>query len=63
MLATKIYSPGIAFSQGVEEESLGEVDNITTTLHYINLHSSNAARPLKMMKMLVFDRTRLSPLF
>ena len=41
---------------------MGEVDG-TTTLLYASLHSSNAARPLKMLKMLVFDRTRLSPLF
>src|SRR3989337_723995 len=39
------------------------LDTTTTTLHYVNLHSSNAARPMKMMKMLVFDRTRLSLLF
>jgi hypothetical protein len=31
--------------------------NDTTTLYSANLHSSNAARPLKM---LVFDRTRPS---
>ena len=54
---------GIAFSQGVKEGSLGEVDDTTTTLPYVNLHSSNTARPLKMLKMLVFDRTRLPPLF
>ena len=46
-------------SHRVEEESLGEVDDTTTTLLYA-MHSSIAARPLKM---LVFDRTRLSPLF
>jgi hypothetical protein len=44
------YGSGIAFSQGVEEGSLGEVDDITTTLHYVKLHSSNAARPMKMLE-------------
>jgi hypothetical protein len=34
--------------------------NDTTTLYCTNIHSSNAARPLKM---LVFDTTRISPLF
>ena len=48
---------------GVKEGYLGEVDDTTTTLLYASLHSSNAARPLKMLKMLVFNRTRLSPLF
>ena len=52
-----------AFSQRVEKGSLAEVDNTTTTLLYATLNSSNVARPLKMLKMLVFDRTRLSPLF
>jgi hypothetical protein len=32
-------------------------------LHYVILYPSNAARQMKMLKMLVFDRTRLSPLF
>ena len=54
---------GLLSRRGGEEGSLGEVDDTTTTLLYASLHSSNAARSLKMLKMLVFDRTRLSPLF
>ena len=40
--------------------SLAEVDNTTTTLLYANPISSDAARCLKMLKMIVFDRTRPS---
>ena len=43
-MITGQYCSGIAFSQGVEEESLGEVDNTTTTLLYATLISSDAAR-------------------
>jgi hypothetical protein len=50
-----MFGSGIAFSQGVEEGSLGEVTAYYYYLYCTNLHSSNAARPLKM---LVFDRTR-----
>ena len=33
------YGSGIAFSQGVEKGSLAEVDNNTTTLHYVDMYS------------------------
>ena len=59
-MITGQYGSGIAFSQGVEKGSLAEVDNTTTTLPYATLISSDAARCLKMLKMLVFDRTRPS---
>ena len=42
---------------------MGEVDDTTTTLLYASLHSSNVARPLKMLKMLVFDRLGFPLLF
>ena len=32
----------------------------TATLHYAIMYSANAARQMKMLKMLVFDRTRPS---
>ena len=41
---------GIAFSQGVGEESLGEVDDTTTTFLYATLISSVAARCLKLLE-------------
>ena len=39
-MITGQYGSGIAFSQGVEKGSLAEVDNTTTTLHYVDLYSS-----------------------
>ena len=61
-LITGSYGSGIAFSQGVEKGSLAEVDNTTTTLVML-LYSLLLLQDGGFQKMLVFDRTRLSPLF
>ena len=41
------YGSGIAFSQGVEKESLAEVDNTTTNLPYVDLYSSICCKMLE----------------
>ena len=38
---------GLLFRRGVEEESLVEVDNTTTTLHYVDLYSSKCCKMLE----------------
>ena len=49
-LITGSYGSGIAFSRGVEKGSLAEVDNTTTTLLYVILISSDAARCLELLE-------------
>ena len=41
------YGSGIAFSQRAEKGSLTEVDNTTTTLHYVDLYSSICCKMLE----------------
>ena len=41
------YGSGIAFSLEVEKGSLVEVDNTTTTLHYVDLYSSKCRKMLE----------------
>ena len=43
----ELCGSGIAFSQGVEKGSLAEVDNTTTTLHYVDLYSSKCCKMLE----------------
>ena len=43
-MITRQYGSGIAFSQGVDEGPLDEVDNITATLLYATLLPPVAAR-------------------
>ena len=53
---------GFLSRMGVEKGSLAEVDNTTTTLLML-LYSLLLLQDGGFQKMLVFDRTRFSPLF
>ena len=46
-MITGQYGSGIAFSLGVEKGSLAEVDNTTTTLHYVDMYSSKCCKMLE----------------